>query len=65
MGGEGPVGHRRNDTMFAILGESLAPGQALDVWARYNYDDLIVARSGSRQTGVLHDANGASQGTIA
>ena len=42
VGNEGPVGHRLNDTMFAILGEALTPAQVLDVSARYTYDSLAV-----------------------
>lgn len=42
VGNEGPEGHRLNDTMFAILGETLTPAQVLDVAARYTYDSLTV-----------------------
>ena len=40
--GEGPAGHRLNDTMFAIVGETLTPADVLDVSARYTYDSLTV-----------------------
>lgn len=39
---EGPAGHRLNDQMFALLGESLTPADVLDVAADYDYDTLQV-----------------------
>lgn len=41
--GEGPQGHRINDAMVAILGQSLRPIDVLDPAQWYAYDDLNVA----------------------
>ena len=38
----GPVGHRIDDGMFALLGESLTPGQVLDPGGAFAYDSLTV-----------------------
>jgi tyrosinase len=35
-----PVGHRRNDTMVALLGQALTPAQVLNPAAWYAYDQL-------------------------
>lgn len=40
--GQGPAGHRLNDAMFALLGNSMTPADVLDVSARYDYDTLTV-----------------------
>jgi tyrosinase len=41
--GEGPQGHRIDDSMVAILGESLRPIDVVDPSQWYQYDDLGVA----------------------
>lgn len=43
VAGEGPQGHRIDDFMVAILGESLRPIDVLDPTQWYQYDDLDVA----------------------
>lgn len=40
--GEGPVGHRIDSAMFALLGSSMTPAEVLDVSDRYDYDTLQV-----------------------
>ena len=40
--GQGPAGHRLDDTMFALLGDSMTPADVLDASAHYSYDTLTV-----------------------
>lgn len=42
LAGEGPVGHRIDDLMVAIIGEGLRPSEVLDPSAWYSYDSLTV-----------------------
>ena len=37
---EAPQGHRLDDAMIALLGQSLTPGQVLDASTWYSYDAL-------------------------
>lgn len=41
--GEGPQGHRINDVMVSIIGDSMRPIDVLDPAQWYSYDDLNVA----------------------
>ena len=38
--GQGPAGHRINDTMVSIIGAAMTPQQVLDVSQSYTYDTL-------------------------
>ncbi len=40
--GEGPSGHRFDDTMIAILGDPMTPQDVLDPNQWYSYDSLVV-----------------------
>lgn len=42
--GEGPQGHRINDSMVAILGDSMTPIDVIDPAQWYQYDELNVAQ---------------------
>lgn len=41
--GEGPLGHRLDDSMIALLGDPLTPQDVLDPATWYSYDSLTVA----------------------
>ncbi len=41
--GQGPVGHRIDDAMFALFGQTRTPAQVLDPSQWYEYDSLAVA----------------------
>ena len=40
---QGPVGHRVDDVMVAIIGDALRPSDVLDPTQWYSYDSLTVA----------------------
>ena len=41
--GRGPLGHRIDSTMFAVMGEALTPERVLDPSSWYVYDNQLIA----------------------